>query len=235
MEEPEKSCEFLFFQQHLRPCCFCASTNINNIVCFVWTSFRQGVPDDRKIWSATAVVNEPYHQTLVNVHKSFLSAGSRAVTTNSYGIVPGVGFSLPQIVQHVATSARLARESVGTDHQDALVLGSLGPLVESYRPDLILPHEEGTEFYEAMMEAMNPYIDVFLAETMSCYAESAQAVDAKSKRKDGKPIMVSYTLDGKGALRDGESVSSCLRRLLDFTNEKQVVCKWIVVSLVNGV
>ena len=49
--------------------------------------FLRGVPDDRKIWSAKAVVDATYHQALRDVHRSFIEAGSDAVTTNSYGIV----------------------------------------------------------------------------------------------------------------------------------------------------
>ena len=74
--------------------------------------FVRGVPDDRKIWSATAVVHPQYHSTLQQVHSSFVEAGADAITTNSYGIVPGVGFSIAEIQQHVATAGRLARECV---------------------------------------------------------------------------------------------------------------------------
>lgn len=45
--------------------------------------FRRGVPVDRKIWSATAVVKSEYHSTLQQVHQSFVQAGADAITTNS--------------------------------------------------------------------------------------------------------------------------------------------------------
>ena len=48
--------------------------------------FLRGVKDDRKIWSATAIVNKEYHGILEEVHRSFIDAGSQAITTNSYGI-----------------------------------------------------------------------------------------------------------------------------------------------------
>lgn len=37
--------------------------------------FKQGVPDDREIWSATAVKNKQYHKLLVKVHEDFAKAG----------------------------------------------------------------------------------------------------------------------------------------------------------------
>jgi len=188
--------------------------------------FRRGVPDDRKIWSATAVVNSQYHSVLQQVHQSFVDAGADAVTTNSYGIVPGVGFSTAEIFQHVATAGRLARECVP---DSTLVFGSLGPLVESYRPDLILPHDEGVEVYTAMAKALSPYIDCFLAETMSSYEECIQAVGGVNElaSNEVKPMMTSFTLDGHGDFRSGETVTDGITRLLEHVQKcKQVERKY---------
>ena len=181
--------------------------------------FRRGVPDDRKIWSATAVVNPQYHSILQQVHQSFVDAGADAITTNSYGIVPGVGFSLPDLTKHVACAGKLARDSVP---ESTLVLGSLGPLVESYRPDLILPHSEGVSAYVAMAKALSPYVDCFLAETMSSYEECIQVVDAVNELtpEEVRPVMVSFTLDGQGNFRSGETVTDGIARLLDFVKKQ---------------
>lgn len=183
--------------------------------------FARGLPDDRKIWSAKAVVDGQYHQLLRKVHQSFQEAGSRAITTNSYGIVPGVGFSVDEIKQHCATAARLGREAVG--ETDCLVLGSLGPLVESYRPDLTMKHEDGVAVYIAMIESMQQNVDCFLAETMSSVEESMQAVDAVSKSTLDMPrLMVSCTLQHDACLRSGESVVKAIQRILKFAKEKHV-------------
>jgi S-methylmethionine-dependent homocysteine/selenocysteine methylase len=186
--------------------------------------FRQGMPDDRKIWSAAAVVNPQYHSILKKVHQSFVDAGSQGITTNSYGIVPGVGFTEDEIAKYVAEAGRLARESVRTSASSstptasALVFGSLGPLKESYRPDLILPHEEGVRIYSIMIAALKPNVDCFLAETMSSYEESIQAVEAVATTC--MPMLVSYTLNSRGALRSGESVGDAIHKLLVFAKQR---------------
>jgi S-methylmethionine-dependent homocysteine/selenocysteine methylase len=189
--------------------------------------FRRGVPDDRKIWSATAVVHSRYHTILERVHASFLQAGARAITTNSYGIVPGVGFDDPEErTRHIAMAGEIARRAV-TKHQEqeqAFVLGSLGPLVESYRPDLIRAHPQGVEEYGVACRALQPYVDAFLAETMSCWEESSQALEAVSSLATNMrlPVMVSYTLDSKGNIRDGETVTECFTRVLDYAQENKL-------------
>jgi S-methylmethionine-dependent homocysteine/selenocysteine methylase len=184
--------------------------------------FLRGVPDDRKIWSATAIVQPQYHSTLQQVHASFVEAGADAITTNSYGIVPGVGFSIPDIKQHVATAGRLARECVP---KSTLVFGSLGPLVESYRADLIMAHKEGVAVYTEMSRALSPFVDCFLGETMSCYEESVQVLDAVQEldSTDVRPVMISFTLDGQGNFRSGETVVNGMKRLLEYGKTRNQV------------
>lgn len=189
--------------------------------------FKRGVPDDRKIWSATAIINEKYHDILKDVHNSFLDAGSMAVTTNSYGIIPGVGFNLKQIEQYVTLSGKIARDCVDT-HNDKnktkkLVFGSLGPLLESYRPDKLLPYKQGVQIYQTMIHSLHPYVDCFLAETMSCLEESSQVLEACAKQNyKNKPLLVSYTLRSDGKLRNGESVATCIDQLFTLSSQQNV-------------
>merc|ERR1711862_897786 len=111
--------------------------------------FLRGVPDDRKIWSATAVVQERYNSILNDVHQSFIQSGSDMITTNSYGIIPGAGFSKEDIKTYVDQAGKIAFESAKNNNgARSLVCGSLGPLVESYRPDLIMEHKSGVEYYQ---------------------------------------------------------------------------------------
>jgi len=228
--------------------------------------FRQGVPDDRKLWSATALVHAQFHDILRQVHRSFLQAGASTITTNSYGVAPGVGFDdEPRRFELVSLSGKIARQAVedavvaaksdaqkqqnNKQHPSLFVVGSLGPLIESYRADKVLLFEQGYEYYKTTARALLPHVDAFLAETMSSVEESVQAVAAvaataattkdsedddtkNSSRKSNKPpsIMVSYTLDEHGRLRSGEKVCSAVPRLLDFAKERNVrgnVFSWL--------
>merc|ERR1719410_145427 len=187
--------------------------------------FRNGVPDDRKIWSASAVVSEKFHPILQNVHRSFCASGSDIITTNSYGIIPGVGFSRVDIQKYIKVSGKIAFESSlleETPNGRPLVFGSLGPLVESYRPDLVMDHDSGVEFYEIMARSLSPYVDFFLAETMSSVEESSQVVDAVSKIEETKPVMISFTVKGDGALRSGENVIKGIQTMIQYAKSKKV-------------
>lgn len=197
--------------------------------------FARGVPDDRKIWSATAVVNNEYHDILKQVHQSYLIAGSDAITTNSYGIIPGVGFSLQEIERLCAVAGRLAKESVqeynfeknqnSAKVSKPLILGSLGPLIESYRADKIMGHQEGILFYHSMIAALSPYVDAFIAETLSSTEEAMQVIDALSNfnlnTNRNIPLLVSFTVDSEGKLRGGEMPDSALFCLLSYLHDSK--------------
>ena len=197
--------------------------------------FRRGVPDDRKIWSATAVVNKQFHPTLKNVHRSFIDSGSQAITTNSYGITPGVGFSRDEMTKYVDIAGRLARESTQEGAKEGgatVVLGSLGPLVESYRPDLVSEHNRGVENYKAVTEALAPHIDCFLAETMSSIEEASQAIEAVGTlpEKTKLPMMVSFTLNGKGEIRSGESLVDAIPKVVQLADKSNVVLVGVLAN-----
>ena len=147
-----------------------------------------------------------------------------AGTTNSNG----VGFSEAEIVEHCATAGRLAREAVAGNDDDsptseALVFGSLGPLVESYRPDKILERQQGVVFYSKMVTALAPYVDSFLAETLSSTEEAMQVVEAVAMRsRRSHSILISFTVNSAGNLRSDEPVVAVLPRVLEFCEQRQV-------------
>jgi len=200
--------------------------------------FLNGVPDDRKIWSATAIVHQKYHSTVEKVHRSFVEAGSHAITTNSYGIIPGAGFIDGEEVKRLTGIAgKIGRKSVTNEDggATALVLGSLGPLVESYRPDLIMKHSDGVKCYQYAIEGLSPYVDVYIAETMSCVEEACQVVDALSTfyEKTGvvrKPLLVSFTLNDDGKLRSNESIVDAIQKMVEFASDKKVELIGILVN-----
>ncbi|KAF0692052.1 Aste57867_16819 [Aphanomyces stellatus] len=182
--------------------------------------FRLGVPDDRKTWSAYALTHSEFHHTVVEVHRSYIQAGAAFITCNNYMVTPAGHFSRDEIAVHCKTAGELAVEAVrGTDHVSTKaakprICGSLPPLSESYRFDLVLPEDQAMPLYTLIGEALSPYVDVFLAETMSSIAEARMAV--RSVVHLAKPIMVSFTLGHDGALRSGEAAVDALRMLEQF-------------------
>lgn len=179
--------------------------------------FRRGVPDDRHLWSARALVDARHHETVREVHASFIAAGADHVTTSNYAVTPGAGLG-SRLEELVSLAGRLAVEARARSARPGLpvrICGSLPPLIESYRPDLVLPHDRGAAYYERIARALAPSVDVYLAETMSSVAESLSAVHGARRVDPAREVWVSWTLRADGRLRSGERAEDAVSRLLD--------------------
>ena len=71
------------------------------------------------------------------------------------------------------------------------IAGSLPPLNDSYRPDLVEPFADIEPLYREQADILAPYVDLFICETMSSAAEGASP---RPLPATGKPVWVSFTL-----------------------------------------
>jgi len=174
------------------------------------------------LWSAQALLDAP--EQVVELHKDYIAAGARIITTNSYSTVPsylGKSDLAERYVELTRLAGELARRAViesALASEEIIVAGSLPPLSESYRPDLVPAEVEALPVYQEMVRALNANVDVFLCETMSSGAEAVHAVSQARSYGEGKPVMVSWTLNeipGRG-LRSGESVTEAFQQLQEF-------------------
>ena len=99
-----------------------------------------------------------------------------------------------------------------------------------------MKHCDGVECYQYPIEGLSPYVDVYIAETMSCVEEACQVVDALSifyEKTDcvvKQPLFVSFTLNDDGKLRNNESIVDAIQKMVDFARDKNVECKFLQVT-----
>ena len=181
---------------------------------------RRGAATRTGLWSAQALLDAP--PVVVEVHRAFIAAGAQMITTNSYSCVPSylgkMGCS-DRFAELAALSGSLARQAAGASDREVIVAGGLPPLSESYRPDLAVPDQEARPIYADLAQALEPYVDLYLCETMSCIRESRNAaIAARSAAVTRRlPVYVSWTLDERppARLRSGESVEDAFDALRD--------------------
>ena len=181
---------------------------------------RRGVATRSKLWSAQALIDAP--QTVIATHRDYIAAGARIITTNSYSCVPSylskAGVE-DRYTELAALAGRLAREAADQADVPVLVAGGLPPLSESYRADMVVADDVARPIYESLAVALEPFVDLFLCETMSSVRESwnATAAAKAAAARRGLPVYVAWTLHeepGTG-LRSGESVADAWRGLSD--------------------
>ena len=179
---------------------------------------QRGYAKKGGLWSAYALVHHP--EEVKRLHCDYIHAGARHITTNTYSTVPsylekeGLTHRLDELVD---LAGQIARESVEDAREEALILGSLPPLNESYRPDLVPDRETSLPVYRRLVAGLSSYVDILLAETMSSIDEAVTV--ATAVREDSianqKPFWVALTVEDAptGDLRSSETVEAAIAAL----------------------
>lgn len=180
---------------------------------------RMGAPFRQPEWSALSLMEAP--DLVRKAHESFAAAGSDILTTSNYAVVPfhiGDKRFWNEGARLTSLSAQLARDAASK--YGCKVAGSIPPLFGSYRPDLFRV-EDAPSLLKVIIDALNPHVDLWLAETMSSISEAQTVVQALSG--DDRPLWLSFTLlDDEGSLgqapclRSGEKVVDGINAAIDF-------------------
>lgn len=177
---------------------------------------RRGVDTGLPLWSAGALMSDPL--TVAAIHRDHVLAGASIVVANTFrtdrrtltraGIADEAAAWTRRAVQ-LARSGVQARASGGT----VLVAGSVSPLEDCYRPDLV-PDDATLRREHAfrIRDLLRASADLALVETMNTIREAVAALGAC--RAGNLPSVVAFTLDEQARLRSGESLAEAVQAVL---------------------
>ena len=173
------------------------------------------------LWSAQFLLDDP--EAIKALYEEYIAVGSDLITTNTYSTIPSylnkekISAKMPELID---IAGKLAKE-VADRHEHVRVAGSLPPLEESYRPDLVLTEREALPIYKSLIEGLLPYVDIFLCETISSVQETQNVLKALDLYNKEIPIWLSWTLkeDKKDLLRSGESIEEAFKFAEKFNPE----------------
>lgn len=169
------------------------------------------------------VANIKHPELVRNAHLAFIDAGAEIIITNNYAAVPKCLQHHPNFDgdcrPYIKAAGQRAREACNMrPDRNVKIAGSIPPLAESYRFDLVGSFESNLEQYRIIASSIAPFSDVILCETMSTADEAKAACTAAAET--GLPVWVSWTLDeNKPVLRSGESVKEAINALADLDIE----------------
>ena len=161
------------------------------------------------LWSAQYLIDAP--ELVKEIHLDYINAGADLIITNTYSTIPSYlskQKAEDKMSELIHLAGKLAREAVKDSKKKVTVAGSLPPLEESYRPDLVIDKEEAVPIYETLIKELSPYVDIFICETMSSIKEMQHVIQALQNLDNEKPVWISWSLkeDKKNQLRSGESI-----------------------------
>lgn len=163
--------------------------------------------DPTPLWATRVMIDHP--GLVKAIHADYFAAGASVATTNTYNILHDrlVGVGLDHYYHALHLRALMEAHEARAEAGRGMIAGSMGPLGESYRPDLTPEVALSTALYAEKAALMAPHVDVILCETMSsldlCRGALAGAQIA------GKPVWLSVSVDDRDGsrLRSGEPVS----------------------------
>ncbi len=146
-------------------------------------------------------------EAVQRVHRQYLEAGCRLITTNTFGTNPQklapYGVTCGEIMAAAVGNVRAAMDQAGVT--DAYVLGDIGPTGKLLKPYGDLDFEQAVSlFAESIRGAAQAGADAILIETMSDLYEMKAAVVAAKETCD-LPIFASLIFDATGKLLTGGS------------------------------
>lgn len=162
--------------------------------------------------------NLTHPEALRAIHRAYLEAGARIVTTNTFGAnrrkLAACGFH-GAVAEVNRAAVALAREAVAAAGGNSLVAGDVGPTGEFVAPFGPLSFAEAYEVYREQVHALAAGgVDFVLLETFSDLGEARAAVLAA--RDLGVPVGCTFTFDAHGRTllgADPETVAVVLESL----------------------
>ena len=154
-------------------------------------------------WATAALHEDP--DLVRQIHADYIQAGADVITTNTYGATRarlrhvGIEDRLGELLRAAGQLASEARDH--SARGDVRIATSVPPLEASYASEFTLSFAQTAGEFAELMDLLDPYVDIFLGETLSTIFEAKAFLEAASGR--GKPIWLGLTLQDHG--------STCLR------------------------
>lgn len=204
---------------------------------------RRGVDTTLPLWSAIALDVAP--DVVMQIHRDYLDAGAHVITTNTFRTnvralaKAGIAHRARELTFRAVALARQAvaqwrQGSEGTGGQSerlpvssspglpVQVAGSIAPVEDCYSPDLVPGDAELAEEHAILARNLDEAgVDLILVETQNTIREAVAA--ARAARVTGKPLWVSFTLDGENRLLSGESLPDAVCAVLLFEPQAVLV------------
>lgn len=175
------------------------------------------------LWSTKVMIDHP--EIVRQVHDAYFAAGATVATANTYAVLRdrlervGLQDEVARLTDTAVAAACGARDA----HGHGRVAGAIGPLVQSYKPEVCPPSDEAARIYAEPVALLKDRVDLLLMETM---ASVDQARGALLATKDaGLPVWLAVTvMDEDGTrLRSGEPLGDLAPLVAEFTPEAVLI------------
>ena len=163
------------------------------------------------LWSSTALLEEKYHELVVDTHLSFIQSGADVIVTNNFSsrrqrlIENNIENKFNYLNK---TAGELAIKARDKSKKNILIAGSLPGQNDTYVADEREISLIKKNFYD-QANIIKPYVDFFYLDVVSSGKEVEAALEVTEKIN--LPVLVGLHVKKNGRLPSGESISEVVQ------------------------
>ena len=164
------------------------------------------------LWSTSAILEEKFHELVVNIHLSFINSGAEVIVTNTFASrkLRLIQNKVDQHFRYVNEKAcLLSIKAKELSRKNVLIAGSLPCQTDTYVEDNRDNKTIELDFFE-QAEIIGPHVDFLYLDVISSGKEIDLASNVASKFN--KPVLVGVHLKKNGLLPSGETLTSIFQK-----------------------
>ena len=172
----------------------------------------RGVETSGTLWSANALLQEKYHELLLDTHLDFINSGAEIIVTTTFTTRRmrlrdnGVEDKFEYLNTKAGEIAKKAKDL----NPHVLVAGGLPPQYLTYEVDTRSDEEIKENFYD-QAKLLDPFIDFFYFDVLSSVREFNLAIKAIESFK--KPYLIGAHISEGVKLPSGENISEIITKI----------------------
>ena len=172
----------------------------------------RGMEPNGTLWSANALLQEKYHNLLLDTHIDFIKSGAEVIVTTTFTTrkIRLKDNKVEDKFEYLNKKAGEIAQKAKELYPDVLVAGGLPPQYLTYEADT-RPDEEIKENFYDQAKLLNPFVDFFYFDVLSSVKEFRIAID--SIKEFNKPYLIGAHISEGINLPSGEKISEIISNI----------------------
>ena len=174
---------------------------------------KRGLKPQGSLWSASALIEEKYHQLVVDTHLDFINAGADVIVTTTFTARRNrlIHNKCEEHFEYVNTKAvELALKARDISKKNILVAGGLPNQNQTYSANLGDDLNLIEKNFYAQAKLLKSNIDFFYLDVMGSGKECEIAL--KTIKSFNLPVLVGVHIRKNGKLPSGENISDIVKK-----------------------
>ena len=173
----------------------------------------RGMKPKGTLWSANALLDDSYHQLLLDTHRDFVKAGAEVIVTTTFTTRRKRlrDNNVEDKFEYLNIKAGQIASNIKKEFPNVLIAGGLPPQNLTYEADNRSDDEIINNFNE-QAKLLNPYVDFFYFDVWSSIKEFKCGIKAIKEFK--KPYLIGIHISQGTTLPSGENISD-IKSIID--------------------